>query len=302
MKIGLRSVNGTYNMNYGSFLQCFALHSFLSNIFPNDDILYLEHWNDNPVKAQLMSVLNLYGKKMNAVNDWRMLDKCVFGSDCMMYFNEGTLRESDRMFFLMGKDIERIFYAVGSEQPQNNISQECSDLLKSMEYVSIRDIDNQKYIPNSIVNIDPTLLFGEDWWNSQIEKSEGFDELDLNNTAISYCPWFMKDNTSWFKKPDGCIECFHNENIKSPFQFLWVLKSCKEIHSYSFHAFIFSLMFNKRLFIHNAKGNFKLCNLMKLLNIRLEDGVFVNREEVFNNIANHRKLTEIYLKYMIGGK
>ena len=78
------------------------------------------------------------------------------------------------------------------------------------------------------------------------------------------------------------------------------MKNCKEIHSYSFHAFIFSLIFDKPLFIHNAYNNFKLTNLMKLLNIHLEDGRFVNRDEVLMNIGNQRKSSEIYLKYMIG--
>jgi hypothetical protein len=299
MKIGLRSVDGTYNMNYGSSLQCFALYSFLSNLFADDQIYYLKQWG-KPAKEPKTFDFDLYGKKLAAVDDCRLLDKCIIGSDCVMYFNEGTLRDSDRIFFMLDYDIERILYAMGSNEPQSNISEECSEFLKTMEYVSIRDIDNQKFIPNSIVNIDPTLLFGEDWWNVHVERPDGFDETELNESPISYCPWFMVDNTGWFKKPDGCIECFHNENIKSPFQFLWVLKNCKEIHSYSFHAFIFSLIFNKRLFIHNAKGNFKLCNLMKLLNIRLEDGVFVNREEVFQNIVNQRKSSELYLKYMIG--
>ena len=31
MKIGLRSVDGTYNMNFGSSLQCFAMYINLYN-------------------------------------------------------------------------------------------------------------------------------------------------------------------------------------------------------------------------------------------------------------------------------
>lgn len=142
MNIGLRSVNGTYNMNYGSSLQCFALYSFLSKLFPNDNVLYLKQWDISQVEEQRTFEADLYGRKMNAVNDWRILDKCVFGSDCVMYFNEGTMRESDGKFFLLGCDIERVFYALGSEYAQDSISQECSSLLESVEYVSIRDIDN----------------------------------------------------------------------------------------------------------------------------------------------------------------
>lgn len=148
--------------------------------------------------------------------------------------------------------------------------------------------------------MDPTLLYDENWWDKHIVKPSGLDEDEIRKTSITYCPWFKENHTSWFKKPDGCMECYLNEHIKSPFEFLWVLKNCREVHSYSFHAFIFSLIFDKPLFIHNATHNFKLTNLMKLLNIRLEDGKFVNRDEVMQNIKNQRKASEIYLKYMIG--
>lgn len=300
MRIGLRSVDGTYNMNFGSSLQCFAMYTFLRELFPQDEIVYLSWWSKNQKLDPTISEKSLYGKLMKSTCDPYCLDKCVIGSDCIMYFNECDDREILDVIFLCNGKIDKILYSVGSANLQNKITLGWKDYLSKMEYVSVRDIDNQRFIPNSIVSIDPTLLFDETWWSNQIAKPVDMDIDEIRETSITYCPWFEKDNTKWFKKPNGCMECYKNESIKSPFEFLWVVKNCKEIHSYSFHAFIFSLIFNKHLFIHNAYNDFKLTNLMKMLNIHLEDGRFVNRDEVLTNIINQRKSSEIYLKYMIG--
>lgn len=299
MRIGLRSVDGTYNTNFGSSLQCFALYTFLQELFPEDEVVYLSWWDKRQKMDSSTEEKDLYGKKMKSICDPNVLDRCVIGSDCIMYFNEGDTCGLDELF-LTEYNVGKILYSVGAEYTQDKISCKWKDYLAEQKYVSIRDIDNQKFIPNSIVSIDPTLLFDETWWSSQIVKPSGLDEDEIRKTNITYCPWFQKDNTHWFKKPDGCMECYLNEHIKSPFEFLWVLKNCKEVHSYSFHAFIFSLIFDKPMFIHNATRNFKLTNLMKLLNIQLENGKFMNRNEVMANIKNQRRASEIYLKYMIG--
>lgn len=299
MKIGLNSVDGTYNTNFGSSLQCFALYSFLEELFPKDEVVYLSYQSKKQKKDSIVTEKILYGKSLKSICDLELLDKCVIGSDCIMYFNKRDERNLNEIF-MPNYQVDKILYSIGSQNEQHEMKPYWREYLSNMEYVSIRDIDNQKYILNSIVNIDPTLLYDENWWDKHIVKPSGLDENEIQKTNITYCPWFLKNDTGWFKKPDGCMECYLNEHIKSPFEFLWVLKNCMEVHSYSFHAFIFSLIFNKPLFIHNATYNFKLTNLMKLLNIRLENGKFINRNEIMSNIKNQRKISEIYLKYMIG--
>ena len=210
MKIGLRSVDGTYNMNFGSSLQCFAMYTFLQKLFPKDEILYLSWWSKNQKLDSTIREKILYGRSMKSTCDPCAMDKCVIGSDCIMYFNECDNKEILDDIFLSNSKVDKILYSVGSENLQSKITLGWNEYLSKMKYVSVRDIDNQKFIPNSIVNIDPTLLFDETWWGKQIEKPIDIDIDEIRETSITYCPWFNKDDTKWFNKPDMCMELYKN--------------------------------------------------------------------------------------------
>lgn len=141
MKIGLKSVDGTYNTNFGSSLQCFALYSFLEELFPEDEVVYLSWWRENQKKSSSVVGKNLYGKTLKSICDPSILDKCVIGSDCIMYFNESDERNLDGMF-MQNYRVDKILYSVGSGIEQHKMKSNWREYLSGMEYVSIRDIDN----------------------------------------------------------------------------------------------------------------------------------------------------------------
>ena len=117
---------------------------------------------------------------------------------------------------------------------------------------------------------------------------------------LAYSPWFKHDDTGWFKYPEDCLQCYKHQGIKSPFEFLWLLKNCKEIWSYSFHAFIFSLMFNKRIMDNeNHKYNFKVRNLCNLLGVRMENGLCVNMDEVKSTLKKEQEKSKKYITEMV---
>lgn len=117
---------------------------------------------------------------------------------------------------------------------------------------------------------------------------------------LAYSPWFKHDDTGWFKYPDDCVQCYNHPGIKSPFEFLWLLRNCREVWSYSFHAFIFSLMFNKRIIDNgNHRGNFKVRNLINLLGARMENGLCVNRDKVMDNLKKEQEKSRRYIMEMV---
>lgn len=167
MTIGLKSVDGTYNMNFGSSLQCIALYRFLKDTFPEDKILLLDEKRDSGKR-------DLFGVELETTNDPAMLDKCVVGSDCILYANESDNRDAqtDELLLVNRPELDKVLYAVGSECPQSSMKEKYRDFLSKMSAVSIRDMENAQFIPNSIVNIDPTLLFEMEWWEKMLKKPD----------------------------------------------------------------------------------------------------------------------------------
>lgn len=100
MTIGLKSVDGTENGNFGSALQCFALYSHLVKLFPNDKIARLSYKNPNG-KNLVYDEGNLYGRPIATTLELSDVDMCVVGSDCMMYFNESDQRDDWMNEFFM---------------------------------------------------------------------------------------------------------------------------------------------------------------------------------------------------------
>lgn len=174
MNIGLKSVDGTYNMNFGSSLQCIALYRFLKDTFPEDKILLLDG-NRNSGKRIL------FGVEMETTNDTSTLDKCVIGSDCILYANESDDRDKriDELFLMNRPELDKVLYAVGSARAQSSMKEKYKNFLSNMSAVSIRDMENVRFIPNAIVNIDPTLLFGLEWWEKMLKKPDFVDDAEI---------------------------------------------------------------------------------------------------------------------------
>ena len=147
MKIGLRSVDGTYNMNFGSSLQCFAMYTFLQKLFPKDEILYLSWWSKNQKLDSTIMEKILYGRSMKSTCDPCAMDKCVIGSDCIMYFNECDNKEILDDIFLSNSKVDKILtgYAVDA----TNHKQLCQEAAKAHKmWHRLRKLHNQYNLYN----------------------------------------------------------------------------------------------------------------------------------------------------------
>lgn len=84
-----------------------------------------------------------------------------------------------------------------------------------------------------------------------------------------------------------------------PDEFLWMLLNCRNFYSTSYHGLIFSILFNKHCSFTTIKGkchgNARIDNVVKMLNVKFENGKVMNYGEVMHNIELQREKSKKWL-------
>lgn len=70
-----------------------------------------------------------------------------------------------------------------------------------------------------------------------------------------------------------------------PDEFLWMVRHCRKFSSNSFHGHVFGMLFNKEISFPN---DYRLNNMIRLVNAKIVDGYIVNMDEVYKNIGWQR--------------
>lgn len=240
--------------------------------------------------------------KLNLINIDKVstLDVLITGSD--QVWNPGiTGGLSDFYTLNFGKDnIKRISYAasIGNVNNVEKYKQEYKEKLSKLDKISVREesakTELEKILPTKDIEVvlDPTLLLTKQEWNNKIKNISSESEKYILVYVVEENDEYIKIvNELSHKTGLGVIHFgeknpgYYNEKktcyTKGPLEFVNLIKNADYIVATSFHATVFSIIFNKKFWVvpHKSTGS-RVTDLLKKLEI---SNRAVNTLEEFNN-------------------
>ncbi|MBE6154772.1 MAG: polysaccharide pyruvyl transferase family protein [Firmicutes bacterium] len=330
------------NWNYGNKLQNYALQQVLKNLdcdvislknkyqMPLCDKLrsfyyklrqvkkyYYMSKRENSFKDFNKNYMNYtkysatYTLNKNKAN---LFDYFVIGSDQVWNYGDGTI--SDIMFGLFTNKEKNISYAAsfGVSSIPEKYKKIYIKGLNNIENISVRekagaDIVNNITGREASVVLDPTILLEKKDWE-KIEKKPTF------NVPKKYLLTYFLGNVSvekthelneFAKKHNLEIINLNNQNYPDyfkigPSEFLYLIHNSSIVFTDSFHACVFSFIYNKSFYVYQRDENVVSMNsrIENLLSLIKEDErqilsiKTINNEEVFK--CNYKKGYDIIKK------
>ena len=331
MKIGIVTVFDA--VNYGSYLQAFALQETIKELAPGSEIkmiktssLLYEKWrltslfSYNPRKMPFkFTLLKKYRKcwqKFDATRKKTGYDLLIIGSDEMWQLKNKTLKPL-KVFFGIGIEAKKkITYAVSC----NNTTPDdivkfpyIQENINKLDAISIRDeataVAYSPFIQNGYeMVIDPTLLI-------DMEKYAVYPEEKDYLLVYSYQlkPEMIKIVKEYATKHDLKIYCI-GQNFTwcdkqipaSPFEFLGYIKKAKIVFTDTFHGTVLSIALKKDFWVF-ASHKVKVTKIIEQLGLmgRNISGVKSGEEivdkpvdynGVYKSLAVLREESRAYLK------
>lgn len=223
-------------------------------------------------------------------------DILITGSD--QVWNPRIVGELSDIYTLKfgGDSVKRISYAasIGNKDVIIENSDLFAEKLSRLDYISVREDDAkaelEKILTKSVETVlDPTLLISKDEWENRIEE---FNKLE-NKYIVAYV---VEPDEEYIKivndlslktglpvlhfgkRNPGYNNVIKTAYTEGPLEFVNYIKNADYIVATSFHATVFSIIFNKKFFIvPHRKTGARVTNLLELLGI---DGrVFYNYDE-----------------------
>ncbi len=194
------------------------------------------------------------------------------------------------------EDVKRISYAasIGNSKIDSNEKKDYKDKISKLDYISVREEEGKKILEEFIekpieVVLDPTLLLTKEDWDSKIKGMEKEKEkyilayvVDPDEEYIKIVN-YLSEKTGlkvihFSKKNKGIANILRNAYTDGPLSFLNLIKNAEYVVATSFHATIFSIIFNKKFFVipHKITGS-RVYNLLTKLEI--ENRAIKNLEE-----------------------
>ena len=257
------------------------------NFIKNNYILTKEHYNSEKELKENAPELDIY----------------ITGSDQVWNCNiAGRLLDAYTLNFGK-KGAKRISYApsIGMSEIDEKYKQEYINKLSIIDKISVREESAKesliKIIDKNIdVVLDPTLLLTREEWDKRI--SEKIDDFKINQKYI--LAYVVKKDENYNKMVNYLSEKtrlnvvhFQNENknfknlcvsayTEGPFEFVNLIKNAEYVICTSFHATVFSIIYNKKFWVipHKETGS-RVTNLLEKLGIL---------DRVKNNLEEFKKL------------
>ncbi|MBP3635034.1 MAG: polysaccharide pyruvyl transferase family protein [Bacilli bacterium] len=312
-KVGIITFYNAYN--YGAFLQTFATQKVLENKFDVSviqysckdikkhyrliktvnikkfakSILFLPH--NIKRKAKFLRCINT---KLSLKDITSKFDYVIAGSD--QIWNINLTGGYDNVYSLeYFKNAKKISYAssIGDETLVQKNKDIYNRILNNIDNISVRE-ESAKEELNKIsdkkikVNLDPTLLLTKEEWKTYVTSNPISDSY-----IFSYFVGVTQDNydaLNRLSKKFNMPVVSYSENPKEnniikhcytddPFEFITKIKDADFIFVSSFHATVFSIIFNKEFYCMppKDKGN-RIINLLKKLG--LESRIIYDKDDI----------------------
>ncbi len=197
------------------------------------------------------------------------------------------------------KNINKISYAasIGTEKNVLKYKNEYIDKLTGINHISVREEsaknELEKILPSKNIQVvlDPTLLLSQNEWNEEIKTLKKEKERYILSyivegneeqlKIVEYLSELTGLKVIHFERINRYKRVLRKANSDGPLEFVNLIKNADYIVATSFHATVFSIIFNKKFWIvpHKATGS-RVTDLLKKLGI---SNRAVNTLEEFNN-------------------
>lgn len=234
--------------------------------------------------------------------EYPKLDCYITGSDQVWNSNiTKGLQDSYTLNFGEQKTI-RISYAasIGNSTLTNDEIEQYRTKISKLNYVSVREEDAKNMLETIIdkqieVVLDPTLLNTKQEWENIINKENVNCENEKYILAyvvekdeeyvkiVNYLSQKTGLRVIHFAREDNGIEnVIRSAYTDNPFEFVNLIKNAEYVVCTSFHATVFSIIFNKKFFVvpHKKTGS-RVTNLLDKM--RIENRIVYTLDE-FKNI------------------
>jgi len=288
-------------INFGAYLQVYALHKYLLRLGIDNEIINYKnriHWfneykcflyTKNPKKL-LSNIIKIYKfrkeqKKFKKtpffsnIESYQMenYEAIFFGSDEIWNF-ENPLFGLDLFYFGKGLQANKfIAYAAsfGNLSEETIIPEEIKILLSRFSNISVRDENSSKilrkfYSRQVEITLDPTLLY--DFSAEEIDcpyddfimvYTTGFDEVTQRKVK-EYAAYKNKKLISVGYRNKFCNI---NKIAVGPFEFLGYCKKANEIITSMFHGILFSIKYKKNFCLIIDPYRINKLSLLKILGL-----------------------------------
>lgn len=197
-------------------------------------------------------------------------------------------------------EIKRISYAasIGDSSQVNKNKNIFRDKLKKLNSISVREEDAKKELEKIIqdkninVVLDPTLLLNREEWNEEIKECSECKEKYIlayvvepdqeYKKIVNYLSEKTRLKVIHFEKRNKYNNVLRSAYTDGPLDFINLIKNAEYVVATSFHATVFSIIFNKKFFIvpHKKTGS-RVTNILDKLQI--QDRIYYSLDE-FKNI------------------
>lgn len=278
----MRKIIFTFNyaVNYGAFLQCFALQSACENsvvadLIPSNlkDIRYAvgPYWRKKlPVLWFFAAIYrffkSLYCYKVYGFKEKKMLhllsdykknvdgDIAIVGSD--QVWNPKMIEGREKVFFATYANFsKRVSYAasIGMKCWPDVFFDKIKESLKKFDYISVREASAEEYLKtmgffNTKCVCDPTLFFKKDFYLKRFQSEIRLNDKFVFNYAI-------REKISYSFAPDSdikstiFIQMSKRKNIVSVADWLWYIDNSEYVLTDSFHCVVFCILFHKKFIV-----------------------------------------------------
>ena len=246
------------------------------------------------IDSKLIKTINYTDKNINKVD----VDVLITGSDQVWSMDiVGELSDIYTLNFKTDKKIKKISYAASVGNIQNILENKDEYIKKinNLDKISVREDDACDVLNELLENrqvertCDPTLLISKEKWNKQLDNNEDIKEKYILAYVVAGDEEYVKIVNDLSKKTGLKVIHFGLKNpgydnvlktayMEGPFEFINYIKNAEYVVATSFHATVFSIIFNKKFFIvPHRKTGARVNNLLEKLNIN--GRTFSNLEE-----------------------
>lgn len=261
------------------------------------------------------------------------LDVYITGSDQVWNY-EISAKKIDAYTLNFGKEeIKKISYAasIGKNTFDEEYKKYYKNNIEKLDAISVREEEAKKYLASMIkkdiqIVLDPTFLIEKDKWEELFDLENKEKEKYIFAYILTEDPEYYK-TINYLSKKTG-LKVIHvskkNRGIKNilrnaysdgPIEFLRLIKNAEYIVATSFHATVFSIIFNKKIWVIPPKDtSSRITDLLDKLNIsgrafnKFEEFIYkdydeeIDYKEVNKKLKEERKKSLNWLENAIGSK
>lgn len=263
------------------------------NIFTRTLYTLIQTWNysheykafEKYRKGFINETDTLYGSIEELIKNPPEADLYCTGSD-QIWGKIGTSNYDSAYFLDFVKDKKCISYAAsfGKEKIDSNLEENLPTLLEKYSYILVREDSAKNIVKRAGIDnveqvLDPTFLLSKEEWENLAEKKPKYTnyvlvyQLHNNKKFNKYAKEFAKAHNKKLLRLTPSI--YHKSRggkliyLPTQYEFLSYFKNADYILTDSFHATVFSIMFNKKFKnISPGETSTRITSILKLMRFR----------------------------------